>query len=566
MAVIQGQHVSRALGAVENPMLTVEHDGFVWLQMPIESEAQRSPGGSTLIWQFPVSANARVIAGQMARSFFDDVYNRIHISPTQLALGNLVSTQSSPAYVWNAYLEPRTLVAITGLQEGIALSGQPAPALNFSALQERIWAVFVTPVGPAVLDAAVSWAFENGAVATLRITGNRVVAFSFAPDWRDGIVERLTWSTDVLQSPSAAEQRRALRLAPRREFEAPVLLDGRERQLFDLAMFGWGAQVWALPIWHDVQMIEGAAQGTQLIACVTTHRDFRTGGLAMLRSESAFTYEVVEVEGVAAGSLSLKRPTQQPWPAGSRLYPVRTAQLMKAPQMTRLTDQAQRAEVHFLLSEPPECLPALPTTLYRGAPVLELRPNEVEDVSGTWQRLLLELDSGMALPLLTDTANRAFPLQSHAWQNLGRAEQATYRSLLYALRGRQKALWLPTHANDLTLVDAVTPSATTFDIAAIGYTRFASARPGRRDIRLEFWDGSVLHRRITGSAEIGGEVERLVLDAAFGRPVAPADLHRISWMMLARLDQDAIEIQHETDAEGVSKSHVVFRGVRDDEL
>ncbi|MEN1720224.1 hypothetical protein AAIH56_35680, partial [Pseudomonas aeruginosa] len=98
-------------------------------------------------------------------------------------------------------------------------------------------------------------------------------------------------STNILQSESAVTQRRAMRLAPRREFEANMYAVDRERQLLDMTLFGWGARIWALPIWPDVQLLqEPLAAGSLNIPCGTAGLDFRDGGLAMLRGEDAFTY------------------------------------------------------------------------------------------------------------------------------------------------------------------------------------------------------------------------------------------------------------------------------------
>jgi hypothetical protein len=108
--------------------------------------------------------------------------------------------------------------------------------------------------------------------------------------------------------------------------------------------------------------------------------------------------------------------------------------------------------------------------------------------------------------------------------------------------------------------------ATTLDVANIGYSRFGKAQPGRRDIRLELWDGRVFLRRLTGVTELDADAERLALDAALGVSVTPAQVARISWLVLCRLDSDSIEIHHETDSEGVASSALVFRGVRDDEF
>ncbi len=567
MAVISARHVRPTQGGFDSPLWAADLYRYAFVGHPYESEAQRWPGGAALTTHWPVEANGRALSGQKMRAHLDDWYHRIHISPRQLDLGNVISTQTSAVQLWNAYLEPRTLAAIAGLAEGIDLSGQPASPLLFTGLQEREWQVSVTPDGSPVLDTTLAWQFDNGDTAALRITANRIIAWAFAPDWGDGVTERLTWATDILRSESGMEQRRAIRLTPRREFEVEMLVEGRERQLLDLQLFGWGARVWALPIWPDIQLTQaGIAAGAMAIPCIPAGRDFRAGGLALLRSESAFRVEVVEVLGVEPSRLTLKRATQQDWPAGSRLYPARPAQLTEQPRAIRISDRADRLDARFLVLEANDWPAAMPPTQYRGWPVLAERPDESEDLTRAYQRLLLELDSGAALPLLTDTAQRAFPVMQHRWQLAGRTAQGVFRSLLYALNGRQAALWLPTHADDLTLVATVSDVATTLDVEAIGYTRFASAKAGRRDIRIELVDGSVLHRRITGSTELSADVERLAIDSPLGRTVNPDEVLRISWLVLCRLDSDSVTIKHETDADGVARSQAVFRGVRDEEF
>lgn len=570
MAVLTAQHVRPTQGDIDNSNLTADRSAFAWVNqfapspyLNVTPRAGQAPLGTA----WPVEANGRALAGQRLRAHLDDWYYRIHISPRQLDLGNVVSTQTTAVGLWNAYLEPRTLTGLDGLGEGLLAAGQLAPPLLFNGLQERIWQVSVTPDGQPVLDTTLSWAFDNGDTAGLRITANRIIAWAFAPDWGDGIVERLTWATDILQSESGVEQRRAIRLAPRREFEAPMLVEERERQLLDLALFGWGARVWVLPVWPDIQLLgQSVVAGATVIVCDTVGRDFRAGGLALLRGESAFAVEVVEVLSVNPAALTLKRPTQQGWPSGTRLYPARPAQLAEQPSSTRLTDRLDRLDTRFLVVEPCDWPAAMPVTLYRGWPVLEQRPDESEDLTRSYQRLLLSLDSGAALPLSTDTASRAFALLQHRWLLAGRTEHSALRSLLYALNGRQKAVWVPTHADDLTLMATVTSVATTLDVAYVGYTRFGQARPGRRDIRIELADGTVFHRRITGSTELSADVERLSIDSTLDIQVTPAQVARVSWLSLCRLDSDSIEIQHATDSDGVARCQAVFRAVRDEEF
>lgn len=570
MPVLPGALPRETLAGIVNPLLTMAHHAYAPTPIPYESDALRRPGGSALVTHWPVEANGQPLVGTRRGAWLDDYYYRVHLSLEWIDLGNVVSIQTTPIQVWNAWFMPRTLTAIDGLDEGIAVSGQPAPPLLFAPLQERNYDLSVTPDGAPVLDTLLAWQFAHGEAPQVRVTANRIIGWTFVPDWTDGVVERLTWATDILSSESMAEQRRALREAPRREFEATIPAAGRERQYLDMALFGWSARVWVLPVWPDIQQLAvGIPAGALSIPCATAHLDFRAGGLAMLRGHDAgdvFDAEVVEVEAVGGASLTLKRATQRAWPAGTRLYPARSAQLREAPVLSRITDTLSMFDVAFRVVEPSDVPAAAPALLYRGRPVLAARPDESQDLTHEFIRLLAELDNGTAAPLVTDVAGRAMPVMLHRWIGGGRAERAAWRGLLYWLRGRQRAVWVPTHADDLTLVD-ITPAATAIiDVAYLGYTRFAQARPGRRDVRIELANGTVLHRRITGSTEVSATVERLALDTAPGIELSPANVARICFMALCRLDSDSVEIRHITESQGVAQSEILLRGVRDDDL
>lgn len=561
------QRLSSARGGVVNANLGNFLDGFRLDNWPPHEEVVSRSPRVTMVTAFPVSTAPRAIPSQVIGGYTRDFYNQVHISPIQLDLGNVVSTQTSAVRVWNAYLNPMTLQDIRDLPEGVQLSGQGTVPLLFKPLQERSWQMAVTPDGQPTLDDKLVWHFSGGVDAALRITANRIIAWSFIPDWGESVIERLSTSTGLLASESGVEQRRNMRLAPRREFEARLFVEGRERQLLDLSLYGWGSRIWALPIWPDVQQLKtGIASGALRVSCDTRSLDFRVGGLAMLRGETAFDQEVVEIRSLDGSGLDLARPLQRSWSQGTRLYPVRTARLSEQPSLVRLNDRVQSASVKFLLMEPSDWNAALPGTLYRGWPVLEMRPDESAELTQGFQHLLSVLDNGMALPLYTDTAGRALPVLNHRWMGLGREERAAFRALVYGLRGQQKAIWVPTHADDLTLMAEVSDVSSTIDVANVGYSRFAQARPGRSDIRIELVDGSVWYRRITSASELDGETERLALDAVFGRRILPSQVARISWLALCRGNSDSVELEHVNDSEGLARSALTFRGVRDDEF
>lgn len=567
MAILTGVLPTPTLGGIVNPLLSTELDAYAWVAMPYESLGTARPGGAVAVADWPVAANGQALAGEARSCFVDDYYYRIHISPAQIDLGNVVSAQTSPVFLWNAFLEPRTLVDINGTDEGVLVSGQPAPPLLFPALKELEWQITVTPDGQPVLDTIVAWQFDNGRNAEIRITANRIIAWAFVPDWGDGIRETLTATTDIMQSESAVSQRRQLRLAPRRKLSGQMYAEGRERQLLEMALFGWSDRIWSMPIWPDIQLLDaGIAADVDFIPCSTQHLDFRAGGLAMLRGEDAFTTETVEILGVLNNGLQLKRNTQLAWAAGSRLYPARQAQLIEEPSLSKLTDRLMQVDVQFMVVESCDWPVWLPTSLYRGRPVWDRRPDDSDSLTHSAQRLRSTLDSGFAQPLITDTARRALQMLGQRHLDMGREARALVRSFIYGMRGRQSVVWVPTHMDDITLVGTVSAVSTTLDIAYIGYTRFSAGKPGRRDIRIELWGGSVFMRRITGSVEIDSQVERVALDAGLGVEVQPQQVARISWMNLMRFESDEQEIEHMTDSEGVAVWATVFREERDDEF
>lgn len=566
MAVIIAAHVLPTRGGYDSPEYAADLYRYGFIEHPYESEATRSPGGSIIVNNLPVDANSRVITGSRQRAYVDDYYYRIHIAPQSIDLGSVVSTQTVPLFVWNAHLTPQTLNAITGTDEGLIVGGQPNPPLHYEALQEREYQLQVTPDGQPVLDTRVVFDFGTEQ-PDVRVMANRIIAWAFVPDWSDGVTEQLAWATDILQSDSLHEQRRALRLAPRREFEASNWAEGRERQLLDLSLFGWGGRIWSLPLWHEIQLLSvGVPADSLFIPCGTQFLDFHPDGLALLRGESAFQTEVVEIETVLPNGLQLKRATQQQWPALSRLYPARTAQLLETPQLLRKTDQLQEFSVRFTLMDNSDVPAQMPATLYREHPVFEQRPEETEDLTASFERLQKTLDSGMSHPLTVDIGNRTLPVQSWRTVLYQREQRYRFRAFLYALNGRQKAVWLPTWADDLTITQIVSAGAAAITVANVGYTRFANGRTGRKDIRIELHNGQVFYRRIVGSAELNTEEERLAIDTALGVQIQPSEVAQVSWLALMRLDSDTVSIEHLTDSEGVARSQLIFRGVRDDDL
>ncbi|ALT58006.1 tail assembly protein [Pseudomonas phage SM1] len=497
------------------------------------------------------------------------IYNKINLNSINFELGNVVGSQQLDLKIWNAYFVPVTLLSIEyDGDSGVTISGQPNPPLVLKALEQRIWKIGIDANGPPVIEGKITIKFSDGTTVVIQISGSRITIWSFSADWSSSVVERLEWLTSITNSPLGDEQRRSLRLSPRRSFEVQALARDRERQLMDMAVFDWGGRNWALPIYPDVQELAvGIGAASLEIPCITANRDFRSGGLVILRGATAFDYEVAVIATVEPNRVTLQRPLQSAWARKSKVFPARSARFSEQPTFTRITDRAYSVKAKFQLSENSDWPAVSPSLIYRGKPVFELPPEESEELTSTYVRLLRMIDNSTDLPAYRDTANLGFTATAHRWLMHGAEEHSAMRSFYYSLRGRWKSVWLPTHADDVTMYRQALTQDTTLDVLPGGYARFGISRPGRRDLYILLTDNSVILRRVESATELtenGETFERLTLDGQIGQDLPVTKVKRISFMALCRLDQDFIEINHETDIEGLGSCKTTWRSLRDD--
>lgn len=386
--------------------------------------------------------------------------------------------------------------------------------------------------------------------------------WTIAPNWKDGITERLEWLTDVLASTYGTEQRRALRLSPRRGFEVNFLPLDEERTFFDLWLHRLGSNECMLPLWHDRGSLTAAVNaGATTIPVDTTFREFVEGGLAIIIGPDAFTWDKVTITAIADSELTVSAGgVTRSWPAGSVIHPLRRARLDEESVAAAITSKVGQATIRFDLNQandiPDEGAWA---DIYGDYPIILTEPNRRDNLELRFQRNRILLDNDVGLRELADDAGRAFTLQTHQLLLNGRDEQWAFRQMLYRLRGQQAAVWVPTFNRDVELSRDAAAADTQIDIKQIGYAYTGGSVSGRRHLLI----GGTTPRQVTGTAApLSGSEERLLLDGALGADF-PAGAFG-SFVDICRLGQDTIEIKHITDSDGVAESNLTFRAFRDE--
>jgi hypothetical protein len=373
--------------------------------------------------------------------------------------------------------------------------------------------------------------------------------FSFRPNWREPMPERLAFLTDVQAATEGAEQRRSLRSTPRRTFDADFLLTGPERTFWDLFINRLGGGEVVAPLYWEVVRLTSplTATVTDRIDFDTSYREwqYHEGRLAILMGKTALDYEVVEIAAVDAGGVDLVSPVTRPWPMGTSLLPLRRASLEQVGDLDHKTAGVATVTAQLRVVGPNPWTPAEDdSVVYAGLPVMLSEPNWVDDLATSMRREMALLDTEVGLTYQVDTVGRAFLGQAHRWFLTGRQRLAGFRDLVYRHRGRAGAFWLPTFKADLRLANSPGSGATQIEVENVGYLYTGGPTSGREYIAIKHTGGTIFRKVLSVIPGTTSKTEKLNLDAPLGLALSPGLVRRISFMDTARFDTDEFEITH----------------------
>jgi hypothetical protein len=535
-----------------------------WINSIATHVALRSPGAAALTSMLPVEANGSARTGYITRTYSDDYYYRVHVYPSTVDVGNVVTDTQRTIEVWNAHFVQKTLAAITatGTTDGLLLSGQPAPPLSYSALQSRTYTLTAKLAGAPVIDARYEFDFGPEDPA-FRVTGRRIVVWSFGPDWGGGVLERLTWATDVHAHYDGTEQRVRMRQHARRAIEYRLLAPRADvMRRMEALLFGWGGRAFLLPVWWEADRLAAtlSAGATTITVTDASLKDYTAGGYVVIERDR--TAEAAQIASITGNTLTLALPTQQAWSAGSRVMPGVLATLDEAVPVARPTDTLAMATVRWSVDElsarDRSAQEIGPT--YSGRAVLDERPDRAEDVGEEWARTWAVLDSITGIVMRDDTSGSPVIRRTYTWMLSGRTAIDRWKRWASARAGRLSALWLPSWADDLRVVQAIGSGDTSIVVEATGSAQYVGTSALRPALRVETTGGAVYHRAVTGVAAVDATKDSISIDSALGVALQPADVRRVMWLALARLESDAVEIAYESDS--VARLTATFRLVK----
>jgi hypothetical protein len=357
------------------------------------------------------------------------------------------------------------------------------------------------------------------------------------------ITERWEYLTSVAVSRDGSEQRSALRREPRLslDYTYTVTTEAERRLMFDF-LHTQMKGVFLVPLYaYGVQITAPVLSGGVNLAYNDERTDIRSGDFVYYMTPDGETgaFEIAQIVGT--NSLQFAFGAAFDLPAGSWVMP---ALEMTADTGAGLNMRALGGSVSVSLQavENRRALvrPAASDTLtaFDGFPVLDQRHLAEEGITDAFDGGLISLDDA------ADVRRAIFSPYAGTFVGGVRSYRIDrngplmdrWRGLADAMKGKRSPFLISTYRQDLE--PGVNSPGTTLDIIGRAYLNKFDQNAFKR---IEIEAGGVVSRHVvTGVAEIAGGL-RLTLDTGY----ASANISRVSFLVLVRLNGDVITVTHE---------------------
>ena len=376
---------------------------------------------------------------------------------------------------------------------------------------------------------------------------DQVLIWPFRP--QGDHTESMEFLTDVL-SPYSQEQRISLRTKPRQQFQYPYIMDAKQYSRTKAFMQNWGANLFAVPVWHEATSVSGLSASATEILFDTDYADYRDSEFALVWAADD-DFEAVTIDTVLADRITLTGTLQNNY-TRAFVMPLRKA------RMPNLSVDASRSKgvysdvtARFFITDTTDLsAEATPYTSHDGYQVMEDRPVVIAsiDESVIWPQEVFDNSTGNIA--IDPLRAQAFQSYTATWETSfcgqRRSNLWAIRTWLHSMRGRALAFWMPSYNADLKLTADIGASDTDITIEDIGFSTYYITA----EIMILLKDGTRYYRSVTGSVDNMDGTESLTI-AALGSAVAAADVDIISIMTLSRLNSDRIEIAHRNNGSSI---------------
>lgn len=325
---------------------------------PLRASALLSTGAP--VFNEPISiehVSAGPRAGGRPAGPGDFIFERIHVIPARKIVPFILSSQHVIVEVWNAFREASQTadtVTLTG-PDGVTIESGGLADVVFAPMESKLYDILINASGAPRADNTVTFDFGATPSPVFYVTGLRLLPFTIAPDWSDGLEEELGYLTDVMAAYDTTEQRMMLRSVPNRKISYTAMaIDARESSLLMALLYAWQGRSYGVLLWQRASRLGLAVgAGAQDLVVDTSFMNLAVDDTVIL-IEDGFTWFASTVESFTAGTLRLASGTDKAFAANrALLVPVKLGRIADAVPVSRPTNASSVIAVSFTLEVVP---------------------------------------------------------------------------------------------------------------------------------------------------------------------------------------------------------------------
>lgn len=353
-----------------------------------------------------------------------------------------------------------------------------------------------------------------------------------------GFTEKVEWLTDIISAYSA-EQRIAVRTAPRTQYNVRNYLNEKDFRELRTISLSWTNENWLMPLWLDYTEILSINSSDTEILFDTTTAEYHADEYATIIYENG-DVEYLLIDSVLADRLTFSSNIAIT-ATNVKICPAKKVRMIDGITFNRGALNKNFSTCTFETVEQNDIASSGSYTQYKSLDVLlDCQPilsgiNEKilksEDVFDNGSGII-EYDSKQSYLVRTMTCN----FITHTKQN-----RMNLKKFLHRMKGRRGSFWLPTFNNDIVLNANISSSQTYMLVDAFGYGYFYDGIVS--DFIIQMKNGTNYFNRILSSSRDQIE-ERFELETSFGSIINVADVRRIMFIHKVRFDSDSFELNY----------------------
>lgn len=423
------------------------------------------------------------------------------------------------------------------------------------------------------------WLAETGDVdarhrVEVPITGFRAAMLTPHPNWADGYEVSRAYRTDIFTSTDGEEQRRALRVTPRKSIEFGVLADREELRDFQTTMAVWQNRDFTAPELTRYQRItEHAPAGDYFVTLDAIPDWLVVGGFVVLTKRKVAAPLIVD--SIIGNRVYFTAPLTVDWTAGSKFCHGVTGHVEADLEVDRLTNSVMTGYLRLNVEPVSEYYPEVFEPPLDGIyPGLTEAPEMVEVMSVPVGSTKLHYHDGDELFLLRNNwaagmsegfnwpvnpVDYGTGVMQWDWDidfttrlasltiDCRTPDQIKYlESFFDRMRGAQGNFWMPTWENDLPIVSSIVAESRSITVGATRTAQLLLGNPVYQSIALVTHTGDVFANTILSVDIVDGKAV-LGLRDPWPDDISTDEVAMVSWLLVWRLTSDEMIFSWPTD-------------------